>query len=167
MGRNLRQIGHIITTSREGQLCAGCISMKIKKPALTTLIVTAISSATLFTGIIDNPENVGVKTYFENSNYTLVPVNVTSLPSSLKEVQLKTPQELISKAQALNVSTIYTEGTAPTTVYSYGVLDNNTNIVYCYNTVSWFGRDITPMAALTVALLSIIVTAFLCIRYSE
>ena len=140
--------------------------MKIRKPTIAVLAVTAISLAILFFDIIDNPANSNVKVYFESSSLMLQPINATNLPA-LEEVQLQTPQDLIAKAQTLNTSNIYTDGTAPTTVYTYGIIDINSEIAYYYSSVSWFGQAINPMIVLAAALLIIIFTAALCARYGE
>jgi hypothetical protein len=98
-------------------------SMKTKRPATITLAVTAIALAILFIGIVDNPENSTVKNYFESANFTLIPSNATNTPQTpMTRIQLNTMQELVSQAQKLNKTTIYTEISSPTTVYSYGAL---------------------------------------------
>jgi hypothetical protein len=140
--------------------------MQINKSTLITLTVTAISIAILFIGIVDNPQNPAVRNNFEKLPYTIVPVNASELVP-MTNVQLQSPQQLLDKATQLNITIIYEGGTPPTTVYSYGIIDPTTNTVYYYNSLSWFGRNINPIYALTVALIVIVVTAALCIKYSQ
>jgi len=142
--------------------------VKTKRPAAITLAVTAIALAILFIGIVDNPENSTVRNYFESASYTLIPSNNTNITQTpMTRIQLNTPQELMSQAQKLNNTTIYTEGNAPTTVYSYGVFDSETNTLYYYSTTSWFGMNINPLYAVATALLVIILTAIFCVKYGE
>ena len=144
--------------------------MKIKKSTITLLIITIIAIATLLIGILDNSESSTAKNYFESTSLTIVPANSTNLlltKTSPTLIQLQNPEELTSKAQNLNVTTIYKEGTAPTTIYSYGIIDQNNNIIYYYNNMSWFGMDTDPLYALAVAMATIILAGFLCLKYGE
>jgi|WetSurMetagenome_2_1015567.scaffolds.fasta_scaffold23139_2 hypothetical protein len=140
--------------------------MRIKKPTAVTITITAVLLAVFFAGVFLNQDN-STRIYFESKQFILVPINDTTINKTMTQVNLKTEQELANKAQSLNLTTIYTDASNITTAYSYGILENESNTVYNYVSLRWFAIDINPMLPFSLALIAMMITAFLCIRYSD
>jgi hypothetical protein len=140
--------------------------MRIKRPTTLTVIITSIVLVLFFAGGIINQDD-STRIYFENKNFTLIPINDTTIKNAMTQTHLKTAEELANKGQSLNNYTIYTKASNQTMVYSYGILDLNSNTVYSYASMRWFGITIDPLIPFALALIAIIITALLCLKYGN
>lgn len=124
--------------------------------------------AIFFIGIIHNGDN-STRSYFESNHFTLTPINQDLLNQTipLTLVQVKSPQALVAEAQILNATTIYIGTTDPTSVYAYGIIDNNSRILYHYESMKWLGLSADPLLIFLLAMFAIIITSLVCIILSD